>query len=547
MADKLILANRPADDPIHVQYMKLALDEARKCEPTPTAFCVGCLIVIPGVEFDIPPGILNEYKDVLSTGYSRELSGNTHAEANALTKALANSETKIGGDRIPVEGLLTLSDVYTTLEPCSVRLSGLAPCADALVKAKIKRCFVGVSEPKDFVECEGQRKLMEAGIEVQASSVFYITATLEDSARELVRATEDLLDLHTPSPSLQPPPKLDKARPTSPSAENEKMKESQDIESATVQLSPVLETMGLPGQPDSKERRYDRQLRLWAASGQSALESAHILVLGASPTATSILKNLVLPGIGAFTILDDGVVEGKDLGANFFLETDSLGKNKAEEAIKFLGELNDSVAAHAQTRSLDSILDDDPTYLHKFSLIIAENVPQRLLERISSILWDPASAGAGDSQTISPPLVVVRTSGFLADFGIQLRELPWKNGRLPKAGDGTDREEMTSWVKDRLTATGWTPDLPPEDSAMTGADEEEEEEALPKEITLWEHVTNAIGEVFRAPAAELPTTAALMGGMVAQEVIKVITKQYIPIDGVCAVDLVSSTTSTVKV
>lgn len=60
---------------------------------------------------------------------------------------------------------------------------------------------------------------------------------------------------------------------------------------------------------------------LWAASGQSALESAHILVLGASPTSTSILKNLVLPGIGAFTILDDGTVTARDLGANFFFET----------------------------------------------------------------------------------------------------------------------------------------------------------------------------------------------------------------------------------
>ncbi|KAG8911801.1 hypothetical protein FRC00_005802, partial [Tulasnella sp. 408] len=120
-----------------------------------------------------------------------------------------------------------------------------------------------------------------------------------------------------------------------------------------------------------------------------------------------------------------------------------------------------------------------------------------------------------------------------------------KNGRLPKPGDGPDREEMTAWVKARLTATGWAPEPEPEDSAMTGADEEEE--ALPKEITLWEHVTNAVGEVSRAPGAELPTTAALMGGMVAQEVIKVITKQYIPINGVCAVDLVSSTTGTVKV
>ncbi|KAG8913828.1 hypothetical protein FRC01_004366 [Tulasnella sp. 417] len=160
------------NDPIHVEYLKLALDEARKCEPTPTAFCVGCLIVIPGVNLTdasplpVPSEISEQHKDVLSTGYSRELPGNTHAEANTLTKAYTLSTVKIEGEEVSVEDLLTLSDVYTTLEPCSVRLSGLAPCADALVKANIKRCFIGISEPKDFVECEGQRKLMEAGIEV---------------------------------------------------------------------------------------------------------------------------------------------------------------------------------------------------------------------------------------------------------------------------------------------------------------------------------------------------------------------------------------------
>lgn len=160
------------DDPIHVEYLKLALDEARKCEPTPTAFCVGCLIIIPGVDLGVASGlpvasqVSGQNKDILSTGFSRELPGNTHAEANALTKAYALSAVEIGGERVSIEDLLALSDVYTTLEPCSVRLSGLAPCADALVKAKIRRCFIGVGEPKDFVECEGQRKLMEAGIEV---------------------------------------------------------------------------------------------------------------------------------------------------------------------------------------------------------------------------------------------------------------------------------------------------------------------------------------------------------------------------------------------
>ena len=52
------------------------------------------------------------------------------------------------------------------MEPCSIRTSGLAPCADAVIAAGIKRCFIGVGEPDDFVNCEGARKLKEAGVEV---------------------------------------------------------------------------------------------------------------------------------------------------------------------------------------------------------------------------------------------------------------------------------------------------------------------------------------------------------------------------------------------
>lgn len=46
----------------------------------------------------------------------------------------------------------------------------------------------------------------------------------------------------------------------------------------------------------------------------------------------------------------------------------------------------------------------------------------------------------------------------------------------------------------------------------------------------------------RAPTADLPNTAALLGGLVAQEVIKMVTKQYVPIESYCAVDLVETWT-----
>ena len=89
---------------------------------------------------------------------------------------------------------------------------------------------------------------------------------------------------------------------------------------------------------------------LWAASGQSALESSRILVVSASATSTSILKNLVLPGIGHFTILDPELVTPEDAGNNFFLEgMDSVGKSRAEEAVRLLREMNDSVSGEANT------------------------------------------------------------------------------------------------------------------------------------------------------------------------------------------------------
>jgi hypothetical protein len=64
-------------------------------------------------------------------------------------------------------------------------------------------------------------------------------------------------------------------------------------EVVTDQTPPILHG------PSDKEKKYDRQLRLWAASGQQALEDAHILLLnsGSGTVGVETLKNLVLPGM----------------------------------------------------------------------------------------------------------------------------------------------------------------------------------------------------------------------------------------------------------
>ena len=101
--------------------------------------------------------------------------------------------------------------------------------------------------------------------------------------------------------------------------------------------------------PTAKEKKYDRQLRLWAAAGQQALEEAHVLLLngGAGAVGIETLKNLVLPGVGNFTIVDECTVQEEDLGVNFFLEESSLGRSRAEECCKYLQELNPEVKGYA--------------------------------------------------------------------------------------------------------------------------------------------------------------------------------------------------------
>lgn len=53
---------------------------------------------------------------------------------------------------------------------------------------------------------------------------------------------------------------------------------------------------------------------------------------------------------------------------------------------------------------------------------------------------------------------------------------------------------------------------------------------------VMERVEKVVGELARGKEGELHNISALTGGMIAQEVIKAITKQYIPLDNTCVFD-----------
>ena len=58
----------------------------------------------------------------------------------------------------------------------------------------------------------------------------------------------------------------------------------------------------------TENKKFDRQIRIWGNHGQSEIQAAKVCLLHAGPTGSETLKNLVLGGIAAFTIVDDAEV-----------------------------------------------------------------------------------------------------------------------------------------------------------------------------------------------------------------------------------------------
>ncbi|KAG7315001.1 hypothetical protein KOW79_021089 [Hemibagrus wyckioides] len=161
----------------------------------------------------------------------------------------------------------------------------------------------------------------------------------------------------------------------------------------------------------NKEQRYDRQLRLWGDHGQDALESAHVCLINATATGTEILKNLVLPGIGAFTIVDGHKVTGEDVGNNFFLSSDSIGKSRAQAATELLQELNSDVSGNFVEEDADKLLENDLEFFNRFSLVISVQLPESVCLKLACVLWKA-----------SVPFLVCRTYGLVGYMRLAVKE-----------------------------------------------------------------------------------------------------------------------------
>lgn len=157
--------------------------------------------------------------------------------------------------------------------------------------------------------------------------------------------------------------------------------------------------------------KYDRQLRLWGAHGQKALMDANICVLGSSPCATESLKNLVLPGIGRFTVVDAAKVEAADLGNNFFLEESDVGRPRAEATCKWLQEMNPDVQGFHIEREASSVIADGVEFFRPFTLVVACQLTERLSVQLCSFCKE-----------LDVPLLLITSLGLLGKLRLYVAE-----------------------------------------------------------------------------------------------------------------------------
>ncbi|CAF2052100.1 unnamed protein product [Brassica napus] len=147
-------------------------------------------------------------------------------------------------------------------------------------------------------------------------------------------------------------------------------------------MPPMKKEEATMSEPKTK---YDRQLRIWGELGQAALEEASICLLHCGPTGSEALKNLVLGGVGSFTVVDGSKVELGDLGNNFMVDERSVGQSKAKSVCAFLQELNDSVKATFIEENPDTLITTNASFFSQFTLVIATQLVEDSMVKLDRI------------------------------------------------------------------------------------------------------------------------------------------------------------------
>ncbi|KAJ3412040.1 serine/threonine-protein kinase M1 [Chytridiales sp. JEL 0842] len=299
---------------------------------------------------------------------------------------------------------------------------------------------------------------------------------------------------------------------------------------------------------------YDRQIRLWGLEAQTKMRRASILIVGVTGLTNEICKNIVLAGVGSLTIADERSASAEDLGAQFFLGEDAVGKNIAEAILPRVAILNPRVKLTAYAKH---VLAEDDTFFGQFDLVLTAaamsvkdldyiNQACRRSETLFMSAWSFGYFGYMFSDLINYDYIEERSEGNetktvkrskKTDVFIPLKDTlskNWKDAKLKviKKVPVVYFAIQLLWEFDKQHGFLPRPNNANDIEALKTIREEYVKSAeLPAE-----HITaNVLTDIFLTTLClqaqtEISPVCAIMGGMVAQEVLGAISRKEVNVN-----------------
>ncbi|KAH8312823.1 hypothetical protein KR044_013094 [Drosophila immigrans] len=133
---------------------------------------------------------------------------------------------------------------------------------------------------------------------------------------------------------------------------------------------------------EAENELYDRQIRLWGLESQKRLRTANILISGLNGLGAEITKNIILSGVNLVKLHDDKLVSEEDFCSQFLAARESLGSNRAEASLTRARALNPMVDISADTEPLKEKTAD---FFRQFDVVVINGQSNAELLRIDAI------------------------------------------------------------------------------------------------------------------------------------------------------------------
>lgn len=136
---------------------------------------------------------------------------------------------------------------------------------------------------------------------------------------------------------------------------------------------------------EAEAEQYDRQIRLWGLESQKRLRASKVLIIGLSGLGAETAKNIILSGVKSVCLLDNEKLKEIDIYSQFLAPPNKIGENRAEASLQRAKALNPMVDITCETKTVDELPD---SFFTNYDIVCATGLKQEQLERINNACRD---------------------------------------------------------------------------------------------------------------------------------------------------------------